>query len=533
LNSGFATVVAIITVVAIVTVVTFAHALDISVRLAQTSDSAQGFVAAHAVARGNILLSGWHFPLDDYYFTDTIPYAVLEMLVGPRPFLLTLVPALTYALFVFAVLIACLRPPWASLQSFAAVSVVALILAAPAWTGSWNPLLLSDMHVATVLGAFVAIALCAGLAAGEGRSVLACIALPLIAALTVASDPFALVFAFGPALIVLAAEVLSRPDAAGVRLATALLAGGILGGVAIPVAIACARGFTIENDVATAFIAAQLFGRNLAAVLSGILTLFGVADFGPIGFRALILLVLRCAALASVVVALARVIRRPFGRETSVFDRLLCAGILTDLVACALSAQFAKGITSQNLWIGGPPMRFLVPAYLFGAVLAGRHIPGALSALRVDRVRSGAITLLGMFAAVAVFVGGWLSEIASLPRWIDDNPPTAAARWLRAHDLTQGVGEYWSANLVTAMSGDAVQVRSVVPADGKLIPYIWVEDGRWYARAPQFVIWEDHNKTGMSSGEVRVSYAVCRVEFVAGYRIAVLAQASGPGGCES
>jgi len=74
---------------------------------------------------------------------------------------------------------------------------------------------------------------------------------------------------------------------------------------------------------------------------------------------------------------------------------------------------------------------------------------------------------------------------------IANNPPEAAARWLEQHGLVEGVGEYWSSNLVSAMSGDAVQVRSVAPLAGRLVPYVWVEDRRWFAQAPQFVIWQD------------------------------------------
>ena len=92
----------LVRLVAGVTAAALFHALDLASRLAQTSDSAQSLVAGHAVVRGNMLLSGWHLPLNDYYFTDTLPYAALEWLVGPRPFLLVLVPALTYALFVLA-----------------------------------------------------------------------------------------------------------------------------------------------------------------------------------------------------------------------------------------------------------------------------------------------------------------------------------------------------------------------------------------------------------------------------------------------
>jgi hypothetical protein len=64
-------------------------------------------------------------------------------------------------------------------------------------------------------------------------------------------------------------------------------------------------------------------------------------------------------------------------------------------------------------------------------------------------------------------------------------------------------------------------------ADGKLAPYGWVEDGRWYARAPQFVVWQDNNQTGLKFRDVSATYAICRTALVAGYRVAILTDASG------
>lgn len=242
----------------------------------------------------------------------------------------------------------------------------------------------------------------------------------------------------------------------------------------------------------------------------------------------MLLLVLRCSAFVIAIAAITRAARHLFG-SAPLFDRLLCAGILTDFAACAVSAQFAKGISAGTIWTGGPPMRFLVPVFLFGAVLAARQIPAMLARLPAAPLYQAAAILLTLFAAATVFTGGWLSNTDVQPCWIADNPSAAASRWLRAHALTQGVGEYWSANLVTAMSANGVQVRSVVPQGGTLIPYVWVEDARFYAHAPQFMIWQDANQTGVTLGQVRATYTVGKVESVAGYRIALLAD----GGRES
>jgi hypothetical protein len=294
--------------------------------------------------------------------------------------------------------------------------------------------------------------------------------------------------------------------------------------------IALAGGFTTENNLSSGFIPARLLGRNVIALMSGTLRLFGVVQQGAQGGpRSLLLPVMRCAAFAITGAAVFRVILRLTGRETApLFDRLLCAGTVSALAACVLSAQFAKGITPQNAWAGGgAATRYIMPAMLFGAVLAARQLPEMLGDLPSPRLRNALRGVLASFAVVTLFAGGSLSSAAAQPDWIARDPPTIAAGWLARHRLVEGVGEYWSANLITAMSGDEVRVRSVVATNGKLVPYVWVEDGRWYARAPQFVVWQDNNQTGLGFRDVRATYAICRLAIVAGYRIAILSEPPG------
>jgi hypothetical protein len=121
----------------------FIRALQIAARIDQTSDSTQGLLAGHAVAAGNLLLTVWRFPLNDYYFTDTLVYAVLESALGARPWLLVLEPALLYATFVLAALIVCVRRSQQLVRNTESVAGLALSLAAPVWIRIWNPLFLS------------------------------------------------------------------------------------------------------------------------------------------------------------------------------------------------------------------------------------------------------------------------------------------------------------------------------------------------------------------------------------------------------
>ncbi len=510
-----------------VTAATFLRTLDLASRLAQTSDSVQGFVAGDAVVRGNILLSGWHFPFNDYYLTDTVPYAAFELIAGPHPFFLALEPALVYSLFVCVALVLSVRRGQPLARNLQAIAAPALVLAAPAWIGIWNPLLMSDMHFATVLDAVLGLWLCAIVAQSERRNDLVfasqCAALLLLISAAIASDPFSLVFAFGPALAVLAIDPALGASNSGGRLALLLLAGGIVLGWVLPGLIAQTGGFTTERDVLTGPVPAHLLGRNLVALATSVLTLFG-ANPSATGFTApaILLFVVHAVALALGLVAVARVAGSVFGKcRISILDRFLCAGIFAVLVACTVSAQFAKGIAPATLWTGGPTMRYVMPVFLFAGVLAGRKAPSVLAAIKSLRMRATVSWVLTGFALLSV-VAGAFDLPNSAPRWISNNPPTLAARWLKSHGLIQGVGEYWSSNLVTAMSGDLVRVRSVVADGGRLAAYVWSSDAKWYMQPPQFAIWQDGNPSGLTYADVGATYTICEMALVAGYRIAVL-----------
>jgi len=161
-----------------------------------------------------------------------------------------------------------------------------------------------------------------------------------------------------------------------------------------------------------------------------------------------------------------------------------------------------------------------MPAVLFTSVLAARRIPDMLSALRVPQTLR---TRCASDRSCRDRRCQRVNRMAAAPLWIADNPPAVAARWLERNVLTNGVGEYWSSNLITAMSGDTVGVRSVVPRAGRLVPYVLAGGPKWFARPPRFVIWQDGNLTGLTLDHVRATYAICRLESVAGCRIAVVA----------
>ena len=513
--------------VATVTIAAFLHGYDLASRLAQNSDSAQSFVAGKAIVDGNLLLSGWRLSIDNFYFTDALPYAAFEWFLGPRPFLMVFVPALIYAVLVFTVLLACLPRSHPIMRNIEATAVVAFLFAAPVWIGDWDPLLLSAAHVATVLGALIALALCTWIATGENLRVPSLLGagttLVMVSAATLASDPLSLVFAFGPALAVLALEAANRPG--NTRLALVLLLSGTALGLLLPATIAClGGGFAAVNYVSTSVTVSKI-GSNLLSLLLGALTTLGANPLtNHSGIEDLVFLILHGIAFGLVVYATGFALFHMFGnRQIPLFDRLLCAGTVSLLAICTLSTQFGMEYTPQSMWDGGAAIRYVLPAVLISSLLASRLIPKKLNDARNHWARTLTRGALLFFAALAIFAGDWRGDAIETPSgWIENSRAAEAAQWLEKHRLYQGVGEYWSANLITALAGDRVRVRSVVPSRGRLRPYVWVADRRWYRLTPQFVIWQEPNHTGVVTAEVRATYFVCRTVMFATYHVAVL-----------
>lgn len=517
----------VVVMISIITGAAFFNALHVASNIVQTSDSAQGFVVGHAIVGGNAFLSGWHFPVDNFYFTDSLPYAAAEAIAGSRPDLMVVVPAITYAVLVMLVLVLCVRHAQPFSENLQPVAATVLLLGLPVWIGAWNPMLMSDMHTATTAAALAALALCARVATGGSRKSSGLFSAALVfwlAVFAVASDPFSLVFAFGPAAAVLMIEALRSKGLPNVRASLLVLVAAMAAGLLLPWIIARGGGFTTENDVAFGFAPAGQWWKNLVDVVFGTLTLWGANPMNAQSAADGLVLAIRCAGLTFVIFAVIYSLRDLLrGGQVTLLDRLLCAGAAVSLAACLLSAQFAKGVHLETMWHGGPPMRFLVPAVLFAAVLACRQVKGVFASLPNTTVRL-AFRSAFMVLAGLVFLTGILQLFSApaRPPWINQNPALVVARWLKQHGLSQGAGEYWSANLITAISGNAIRVRSMVPDDGRLIPYVWVESRAFYAAPPQFAIWQEPNQTGVTEAIVRATWPVCAIRSFAGYRIALV-----------
>jgi hypothetical protein len=236
----------------------------------QTSDSVHSFLEAQSILHGNFLLSGRHLSIDNFIFTDASFFVAYEWLFGARPQALVVVPSIIYVLIVGACLAASfssLRPSRRNVVAFATVVLLVGLPAArapsPDPADPIKPILLADFHAASILFSLVALILIAALApAGRIRDrPLAASVLALICAGAVASDPFTVVFAFGPAVLVLIGDaVLSGGNRNDVSLAAIVVASSVIGRIT-PALFHQLGGFTTDPTVTFAIVGPENLGK--------------------------------------------------------------------------------------------------------------------------------------------------------------------------------------------------------------------------------------------------------------------------------
>ena len=102
-------------------------------------------------------------------------------------------------------------------------------------------------------------------------------------------------------------------------------------------------------------------------------------------------------------------------------------------------------------------MRYVVPAFIFGAILAGRFGVGRVGS--VSRLYPGIAVLAVVYAAF--FGQGLLSPPAA-------NPFVNLADWLNKKNLKYGYGPFWASSITTVSSKNRVKVRAVIPVGEQL-----------------------------------------------------------------
>jgi hypothetical protein len=436
---------------------------------------------------GNFTLNHWALSLDSFWLVDVPVYALAVLIGGVHHQLLNLVPAIVAAVVVAVGAWIAYRGynRWAGI--IAAGTVVAILgLPTHALAGY---LLLGPLHVTTTLWCLVAF-----VALRRGRFGWGWLAAVVLLAAGLLGDFQTLVLGVIPVGLggLVAARRARRWMTAAVPLAAALSS--------LVVAEVVRR---IARLLGTFTIAAanprapfhQMI-QNLHHVVTYGAALEGVGSdiFGPpavppviqvahavglsLGVLAVIFGVV--SIVWSIVTGEAPKVlgklRDSDNRETMWLEDVMVFGSLAGcgtFIWLSLTASIAFG-------------RYLTSAVIFGAILAGR-LAGKIAERTPDglpRVALAGVALLVLAGNASTF-----ADSLTIPTPVQ--PVSQLASYLEQHHLTRGIGDYWSASIVTVVSSQAVVVRPVATLLGgeQIGRYLRQSSSSWYGGGFQFLVY--------------------------------------------
>ncbi len=445
------------------------------------SDGATVVLEGKALSAGQLTLKHWFLSFDSFWWVDVPFYALAVLAVGVRPELLQAVPAIIAALVVAV-------GAWLAagrnrgVAALAGGATVVALLALPSHALAFF-FLQGPLHVGTALYSLLAFACVRRYRPGRARWLLAVV---LLAAGTV-GDLQMLVFGAAPMLGGGVLAMVRRREArAGVGAVSAAACGAVLALAGRELAKLVGT-YTINKPAPTASFREMVTNLRLVGVYGARLFGFGSAGFGSGGMPSALLavhVVGLVALLAGVAAAAVRLVTALVaGRRGARDDEE--AWRLDDMLLLAFLADLAVFVylTPASL---PPYARYLTASAIFGAVLAGRGV-ARLAVLLARGAPAAALAGLGGLAVCCLAAGtGYALRQPDPPQ-----PARALGAYLAAHGLTQGIGDYWSASIVTVESRGAVVVRPVtaLPA-GRILAYTRNASGTWYeGQTFQFLVY--------------------------------------------
>jgi hypothetical protein len=459
-------------------VVLFIAYLRMSRTYPATSDGADQALQAWDMLHGNVLLHGWTLGDVTYYSTEIPQYAFIELVRGLGADVVHIGGASTYTLLVLAAgLLA--RGRATGREGLIRLLVAAGIMLAPQFGNATHLLLSQPDHLGTQLPLLLVFLL---LDRAPRRWYVPVTAGAVLTWVIIA-DRVALLDAVVPLALVCGARVLwavlrHRKSLASQWYELSLAAASVLSFAAATLAvrlISDLHGYQVLPLTAQAAPIDEI-PQHFVLTLEGILNVYG-ADFfhlsngsllGP-GLGGLPMAAgIALAAVHLVGVALAawgffRAFRH-FYDPGDLVSPVLATAIVVNVVAYVLSV----------IPVGVFDTREILAVLPFGAVLAGRMVPGQLAG--VPRRLKPA--LAGASAAVLACYAAALGYGAAQPPVPDSMQ--AIIPWLEAHHLTHGLGTYNEANLTTMDSGGRVAVRAVSWQFTGNVPRSFESDADWF-----------------------------------------------------
>jgi hypothetical protein len=442
------------------------------------SDGADQALQAWDVLHGNWLLHGWTIADVTYYTTEIPQYMLIELIRGLGPDVEHIAAASTYTLLLLAVgLLA--RGRSTGREGLIRFAVAAGIMIAPQFGNATHLLLSQPDHLGTQLPLLLAFLLLDR----APRRWYVPVAFGAILTLVVFADQIAVLTAAVPLAIVCGARALlgvvwHRKSLASQWYELSLVAVAVVSYGVAKLAmrlIIRLHGFQVL-PLATKRSPIADIGQHVVLTVDGILNVFG-ADFLHLSKGSLLgpslggLPMAAGIALAAVhLVGVALAVWGFFRAFRYFFDP-------SDLVSPVLATALVVNVAAYVLSVVPVTLfdtREIVAVLPFGAVLAGRMVPGTLAGLPRRLKPALAWVSVGVLACFVAGLG-----YGTAHRSVADSDQ-AIVPWLEAHHLTTGLGTYFEGNLITMDSGGRVAVRTVSWQFTRDVPRHYESKADWY-----------------------------------------------------
>src|SRR5690242_13020607 len=463
---------------AVAAVVLFIAYLRMSRTYPVTADGADQALQAWDMLHGNWLLHGWTIADVTYYTTEVPQYILIEMVHGLGADVVHIAGAMTYTLLVLAAgLLA--RGRATGREGLIRLLIAAGIMLAPQFSNATHLLLSQPDHLGTQLPLLLLFLLLDR----APRRWYVPVTVGAVLTWVIIADQVALLDSVVPLAVVCGARVLldvvrHRRSLASQWYEVSLVAASILSfGVATLVVrlISNLHGYQVLPLAAKAAPIDEI-PQHIVLTLEGILNVYG-ADFFHLSNGSLLgpdlggLPLAVGVALAAVhLVGVALAAWGSFRAFRYFFDP---ADLISPVLATAITVNVVAYVVSV-IPVGVFDTREVIAVLPFGAVLAGRMVPGRLAG--VPRRLKQALAW-GSAGVLACYLAALGYGAAQPP--VADNEQ-AVVPWLEAHHLTTGLGTYNEANLITLDSGGRVAVRTVSWQFGVNVPRSFESNTDWF-----------------------------------------------------
>lgn len=436
----------------------FTAYLSMSRAVIYNSDNASILLQAQAMHHGNLLLQGWSMPTDDF-LTNEIPLYALGLALGfSMPALLHIVPAFLYILLVLTggYLASLLLPQKQRLWSVVAfVGIVAF----PA-SDMAGGFLIGPVHLGTVLFTLLGLIAYWHYLHATKRQWLVFALLLLLVLLAVLGDPFALVLFVVPLVLTESLDMLVKKRLASFNVRTII---SVLGVTLLAFGIRQVLNSAGVHILLTAGFSVTDFPNMLKHTENALLYLATIFHANIFTHSSLALsnlpFFLNMGVVLILMYATVRWCLRSLFRAVTTHEKMV--SVLTWSMLGILAAYIVSTL--------GITIRYLYPLLFFGGVASFAMLTPWVK----KPILLGATLLVFVMNSAAFAVSLWQAPTTPVPE-------AQLMTLLQEHHLTQGLGTYWVAPIVTVQSQEHIVLRQVVIQDHSIHPYVFLADEKWF-----------------------------------------------------